>query len=509
MLSWLAVHAESGRIERDLEQRSRTALAAAGHDWASVAFSGREGLLVGRPASARQRDDAAALVRDVWGVRTVETRVALSPAAVGLPVASVAAEIAPRSLNDVSPGPVVTATSAELAPAPPNTSHAAPDQAPATTVHARDQAEPAPPAAPMAPIPEQKPAAAINAPAHVETSPPAAAPATRPPEQRPAVAVNAPAHVETSPPAAAPATPPPEQKPAVAVNAPTHAETSPPTATPAAPIPKSAVAVNAPAHVESSPPAAEPMAPVPEQKPAVAVNAPARVESLPPAAAPMAPVPERKPAVGVSAPAHVETSPPAAAPAVPPPPVRKPVTAVKTPSQAAPESVVVAPAPPPPQRVPRFETAALPQSHMGSETDCVGQVRGAAQRVEVHFAHGRAQLDTAGKTLIDGLIGALNVCPGTALHVGGHSDASGQARRNLALSKRRARTVASYMIDKGIDAGRLVAIGYGDTRPVAPNDTQENRAKNRRIEVAITARAAPLPPLPVRKQGTENGLSRR
>jgi len=251
------------------------------------------------------------------------------------------------------------------------------------------------------------------------------------------------------------------------------------------------------------------MAPVPEQKPAVAVNAPARVESLPPAAAPMAPVPERKPAVGVSAPAHVETSPPAAAPAVPPPPVRKPVTAVKTPSQAAPESVVVAPAPPLPQRVPRFETAALPQSHIGSETDCVGQVRGAAQRVEVHFAHGRAQLDTAGKTLIDGLIGALNVCPGTALHVGGHSDASGQARRNLALSKRRARTVASYMIDKGIDAGRLVAIGYGDTRPVAPNDTQENRAKNRRIEVAITARAAPLPPLPVRKQGTDNGLSRR
>jgi outer membrane protein OmpA-like peptidoglycan-associated protein len=146
---------------------------------------------------------------------------------------------------------------------------------------------------------------------------------------------------------------------------------------------------------------------------------------------------------------------------------------------------------------------------MGPEVDCAGQVRGAAQRVEVHFGHGRAQLDTAGKALIDGLIGALNGCPGTALHVAGHSDASGHAGRNLALSKRRARTVASYMIDKGIDAGRLVAIGYGDTRPVAPNDTRENRAKNRRIEVAITARAAPLPPLPVRKQGTDNGLSRR
>ena len=122
---------------------------------------------------------------------------------------------------------------------------------------------------------------------------------------------------------------------------------------------------------------------------------------------------------------------------------------------------------------------------------------------------GRAKLDTRGKALIDRLIGALNTCPEAALNVAGHSDASGQARRNLALSKRRARTVTSYMIHKGIDAGRLVAIGYGDQRPVAPNDTQANRAKNRRIEVAITARAAPLPPLPVRKQGTEHGLSRR
>ena len=58
------------------------------------------------------------------------------------------------------------------------------------------------------------------------------------------------------------------------------------------------------------------------------------------------------------------------------------------------------------------------------------------------------------------------------------------------------------MVQKGIDAGRLDAIGYGDQRPVAPNDTRANRAKNRRIEVAITARAAPLPPMPVRKQGT-------
>jgi len=427
MLSWLAVHAESDRIERDLEQRSGAALAAAGHDWASVAFSGREGLLVGRAGSARQRDGAAALVRDVWGVRTVETRVAMSPAAAGLPVASLAAEIAPRSVGDVAPSPIAVAAAADLALGRADIGNAASDQTPAMTVRARDHAEPALPAA-------------------------------------------------------EPAVPIPEQKPAVAVNAPPHAETPLPVNQTAAPIPeqKRGVEVQAAEHAETSPPATEPAAPIPEQKPGVAVNAPPRAETSPPANEPAAP-----------------------------PPIQKPAQAAPTPPQAAPETPVAALAPPLPQRAPRFETAALPQGNIGPEADCVGHVRGAAQRVEVHFAHGGAELETAGKALIDGLIGALNICPGTGLHVAGHSDASGQARRNLALSKQRARTVASYMIDKGIDAGRLVAIGYGDTKPVAPNDTQENRAKNRRIEVAITARAAPLPPLPVRKQGTEDGLSRR
>ena len=127
----------------------------------------------------------------------------------------------------------------------------------------------------------------------------------------------------------------------------------------------------------------------------------------------------------------------------------------------------------------------------------------------MHFGHGRAGLDTAGKALIDRLIGALNICPEAKISVSGHTDASGRARRNLVLSKRRARGVASYMIQKGIDAGRLNAIGYGDKRPVVPNDTRANMARNRRIEVAITARTAPLPPMPVRKQGTLDGLSRR
>jgi len=90
--------------------------------------------------------------------------------------------------------------------------------------------------------------------------------------------------------------------------------------------------------------------------------------------------------------------------------------------------------------------------------------------------------------------------------VAGHADARGRAKRNLALSQRRARAVVTYLIQKGIDAGRLEAVGYGEARPVAPNDTPQNRAKNRRIEVEITGAAAQGPPT---RQGAGNGLPDR
>jgi outer membrane protein OmpA-like peptidoglycan-associated protein len=424
MLVWLAVHLESAPMERDLEQRGGAALSSAGHDWASVAFAGRDGLLVGRAASEDQRDEAAALVRNVWGVRVVQTRVTLSPPVsppstrgfspafrLRLPAAAAAREVAAHAtLNDVAPTAVAPARG-EI--------RGVDDHPPESTVHARDEVEP--------------------------TAPPATLPVAQAVDSQPPASVAA-------QPAVAPAAPLPEHKTTPVESA------------------SRVVAADDPE--------------VPSRKPAVA--GPAASPGSVVAASPP-PVPEHKPE-------------PAPGPA--------PTTATAGADTTQP-SLQAPVAPPLPQRGPRFETAALPPSNIGLEADCVVAVRTAAGPVEVHFAHGRAKLDTRGKALIDRLIGALNTCPEAALNVAGHSDASGRARRNLALSKRRARTVTSYMIHKGIDAGRLVAIGYGDKRPVAPNDTQANRAKNRRIEVAITARAASLPPLPVRKQGTEHGLSRR
>ena len=68
------------------------------------------------------------------------------------------------------------------------------------------------------------------------------------------------------------------------------------------------------------------------------------------------------------------------------------------------------------------------------------------------------------------------------IRVSGHTDNVGNPRRNQALSEARARAVREYLVSHGIDGSRVEAVGFGDQRPVASNDTEEGRQENRRIE---------------------------
>ena len=68
------------------------------------------------------------------------------------------------------------------------------------------------------------------------------------------------------------------------------------------------------------------------------------------------------------------------------------------------------------------------------------------------------------------------------VEISGHTDNAGNAKANKALSEKRAQACRNYIVSKGIDKKRLDAIGFGDERPIAPNDTDEGRQKNRRIE---------------------------
>ncbi len=75
--------------------------------------------------------------------------------------------------------------------------------------------------------------------------------------------------------------------------------------------------------------------------------------------------------------------------------------------------------------------------------------------------------------------------PGLRIEIGGHTDSKGSNQYNMDLSKQRARVVYQYLIDHGIDKSRLTYKGYGETRPVSTNATEEGRAANRRTEIRI------------------------
>ncbi len=314
MLSWIAVHVEADRIERDLEQRASRALLAAGHDWASVVFSGRDGVLVGTPPRADDPQKALALVRAVWGVRSVEGRTRQP-------------EAARFSHQD-------NGASAEHGPPRRETSRT-------------DRAD-------RAPLPPLAATIALS-------------------EIRDATLADV-----------------------------------------------------------------RPIAP-----------APARPAAL------------------------VEPRPDA---------VRAWEEDVVKESEASADAQKTQGV----QQRAALETATLAAAGVEAANECRSAVAALGTSEPVGFALGEFALDARSRSVLDRLAGLARGCPGLGLTVVGHADARGPARRNLALSQRRAHAVVTYLIDKGIDAGRLKAVGYGERRPVAPNDTAQNRAKNRRIELEIT-----------------------
>lgn len=97
------------------------------------------------------------------------------------------------------------------------------------------------------------------------------------------------------------------------------------------------------------------------------------------------------------------------------------------------------------------------------------------------------QLRQASKQNLDNLASSLSEFGDSKLLLVGHTDDKGTDTYNADLSRRRANAVATYLISKGVPSGRVSTSGRGESEPIAPNDTDANRQKNRRVEVAITA----------------------
>lgn len=101
----------------------------------------------------------------------------------------------------------------------------------------------------------------------------------------------------------------------------------------------------------------------------------------------------------------------------------------------------------------------------------------------VNFDFDKATLRQEDRDIIDKNAADLKEWGNIKVEVSGHTDSVGTDRYNMGLSLRRADTVRSYLISKGISADRLVAKGYGESQPIASNDTEEGRFQNRRVEL--------------------------
>lgn len=113
------------------------------------------------------------------------------------------------------------------------------------------------------------------------------------------------------------------------------------------------------------------------------------------------------------------------------------------------------------------------------------EVNAAIVLKNIFFDFNQFELQPQSQTELDKLVQLLQENPTVKVQIEGHTDNIGNAADNLKLSQNRAKAVVDYLIGKGIPANRLSAKGFGATKPIADNNTEEGRAQNRRTELKI------------------------
>jgi OmpA-OmpF porin, OOP family len=101
----------------------------------------------------------------------------------------------------------------------------------------------------------------------------------------------------------------------------------------------------------------------------------------------------------------------------------------------------------------------------------------------VNFDFDKSTLKPVARDILDHAVTVIQPSASSRFRISGHTDSVGSDAYNQGLSERRAKSVGDYLVEHGVQAQRLDAVGYGESRPVATNDTVEGRAKNRRVEI--------------------------
>ncbi|HEY8092971.1 MAG TPA: OmpA family protein, partial [Acidimicrobiales bacterium] len=106
-------------------------------------------------------------------------------------------------------------------------------------------------------------------------------------------------------------------------------------------------------------------------------------------------------------------------------------------------------------------------------------------RSGVNFAPNSATIDERSQVVLSSAAESIKQVPGAKVQIVGYTDNDGPPDANLALSQDRADAVKTFLVGRGVPADDLTTLGKGEADPIAPNDTPENKAKNRRIEFIV------------------------
>lgn len=172
--------------------------------------------------------------------------------------------------------------------------------------------------------------------------------------------------------------------------------------------------------------------------------------------------------------------------------VRNAMAAVAAPFQTRTDVMVLLPPTPPPPSTASAPAALSADPPPASANQNLRTPEGCQAALDQRLANGRIEFDSSSPTIrraslpvLDDLAQIVRQCAEFRVTISGHTDNTGRAETNLQLSRDRARAVADYLVSRGVESRRLVWAGFGASRPIAENTTEDGKARNRRIEFRV------------------------
>jgi outer membrane protein OmpA-like peptidoglycan-associated protein/osmotically-inducible protein OsmY len=137
----------------------------------------------------------------------------------------------------------------------------------------------------------------------------------------------------------------------------------------------------------------------------------------------------------------------------------------------------------------KVDVGALVKSGKTLEADeCQAVLNSIVRKGQVLFSTASYELDSKSRGTLKALPKIAKRCPDMRITIEGHTDSDGAGKYNQWLSERRAEAVVEFLTASGVDASVMTAVGYGENKPIARNDTARNKARNRRIEFEVSLR---------------------